>query len=80
MTLAKRNILVDDSGRVRIADFGFSVVTQDLDSAENTASTHGFTLRWAAPEIINGGVASREGDIFSFAMVMVEVRHNQTHH
>ena len=80
LTFGKGNILVDDSGRVRIADFGSATIAQDLDSTENTTSARGHTLRWTAPEILNGGVASKEGDIFSFAMVMIEVRHDLTNH
>jgi serine/threonine protein kinase len=77
LTPVKRNILVDNSGRVRIADFGLAAVTRNLDSVGNTTAARGYTLRWTAPEILNGGVASQEGDIFSFAMVMVEVRHDR---
>lgn len=79
LTLDKRNILFDDSGRVRIADFGFAAVTQDLDSVGNTTSALDFTPRWTAPEILNGGKISRKGDIFAFAIVMVGVRHDLTH-
>ena len=36
----------------------------------------GHTARWTAPEILNEGEPySREADVFSFAMVMIEVRH-----
>jgi serine/threonine protein kinase len=76
LTPAKRNILVDDSGRVRIADFGFAAVTQNLESVGNSTANRGYTLRWTAPEILNGGAGSQKGDIFSFAMVMIEVRHD----
>jgi len=34
----------------------------------------GHTLRWTAPEVLNGGKYSKEADIFAFAMVMIEVR------
>jgi serine/threonine protein kinase len=77
LTPVKRNILVDDSGRVRIADFGFTV-TQNLDSVGNTKAAHGFTLSWTAPEILKEGVVSQKADIFSFAMVMIEVRHDRS--
>ena len=48
-----------------------------MDSEGNSSTAYGCTPRWTAPEILNGGVASREGDIFSFAMVMIEVRHGR---
>ena len=36
---------------------------------------HGDSTRWIAPEILgNLGTFSKEADVFSFAMVMIEVR------
>jgi serine/threonine protein kinase len=68
------NILVDDSGHACLADFGFAMVTKNLDSIQSTQSHRGYTGRWAAPEILNGGRHSKEADVFAFAMVMIEVR------
>jgi serine/threonine protein kinase len=35
----------------------------------------GHSVRWTAPEILNGqGTYSKETDVFSFAMVTIEVR------
>ena len=31
-------------------------------------------MRWAAPEILKGNEHSKEADVFSFAMIMIEVR------
>jgi serine/threonine protein kinase len=64
---------MEDSGQVRIADFGLATITQNLDSMGNTTAPRGHTPRWTAPEILEGGKHSQKGDIFSFAMVMVEV-------
>ena len=70
------NILVDNTGRARITDFGLATVTQNLDSVRSASGEHGHTARWTAPEILNEkGSHSKEADIFSFAMVMIEVRH-----
>ena len=67
---------MDDSGNARIADFGFATVTQNLDSVQSAQCQRG-TPRWTAPEILDEGPYSKEADIFSFAMVMIEVRHGQ---
>ena len=69
------NILLDDAGRAKITDFGLSRVTQNLDSIRTASDEQGHTARWTAPEILNDqGLHSKEADVFSFAMVMIEVR------
>ena len=65
---------MDDSGSARIADFGFTTVTHNLDSVRSLQCQRGFSPRWTAPEVLNEGPYSKEADIFSFAMVMIEVR------
>lgn len=67
------NILVDDSCHARITDFGLAMVTRNLDSIPTTTHQHGHTIRWAAPEVMDKGTYSMEADMFSFAMVMIEV-------
>ena len=62
---------MDATGRARVTNFGLAMVAQDLDSVIE----HEHGVRWIAPEISDGqGTYSREGDIFSFAMVIIEVR------
>ena len=68
------NVLVDAAGRARIADFGFCMVTESLGSMWSTPAEHGYNARWVAPEILNvRGRYSKEGDVFSFAMVIIGV-------
>ena len=63
---------MDAVGRARITDFGLA---QDLNSVQSALGDQGRTARWTAPEILNEeGAYSKEADIFSFAMVMIEVR------
>ena len=77
LTHVQPNILMDDSGNARIADFGFTTVALNLDSVRSAQGQRGFTPRWTAPEVLKEGPHSRESDVFSFAMVMIEVRHRQ---
>ncbi|KAF9789483.1 kinase-like domain-containing protein [Thelephora terrestris] len=68
------NILVDHTGQARITDFGLATVTQNLESIRTASGEQGYTARWTAPEILNEeGTYSKEADVFSFAMVMIEV-------
>ena len=69
------NILVDSTGHAMITDCGLAIVTRNLDSIRGAPDEHGHSTRWIAPEILdNRGTFSKEADVFSFAMVMIEVR------
>lgn len=69
------NILVDASGNARITDFGLASVARDPSSVASNSPDSGYTVRWTAPEIFHGPTtASKEADVFSFAMVVFEVR------
>ena len=74
MTPNQPNILVDAAGRALIADCSLVIVTQNLDSIRGAPDEYGDSTRWIAPEILdNRGTFSKEADVFSFAMVMIEV-------
>jgi len=74
LTYVQPNILVDDSGRVRITDFGLATMPRGPNSQR--AFVDDQSVPWTAPEILNDrGTYSKEADVFSFAMVMVEVRY-----
>ena len=65
---------MDASGNARITDFGLVMVTQDLDSLRSGSDECGDGAQWMAPEILaNRGAHSKEADVFSFAMVTIEV-------
>jgi hypothetical protein len=66
------NILIDGAGHACIAGLDLMATTSDL---EPTSSTERPAVQLAAPEVLGGGtVTSKEADMFSFAMVMIEVR------
>ena len=76
LTPEQPNILVDDAGHARITDFGLATVDHSLDSMRVVLDNQGHTARWTAPEILTEqGTYSKQSDIFSLAMVMIEVRH-----
>lgn len=63
------NILIDGSGRVRLADFGMAT----LSSATGYSGATGGTVGYMPPEQILGGQVDVRTDIFAFAAVMYEV-------
>jgi len=67
--LKSYNLLVDITGKVKVADFGISSVLED-----NLGIEGGFgTLNWVAPEILDNNPPTTKSDIYSFAMVLWEV-------
>jgi len=82
----QENILFDNTGIPRISDFGISSITFDPNS--NNASTlfRGYSLRWAAPEILEAPLGSearrptKMSDVYAFGMVTVEVRYDRPFH
>ena len=64
---------MEDSGRVRVTDFGLAKLTKIMHSSRSASHQGGLTMLWAAPEVWEMGDYSKEADVFSFAMVMIEV-------
>jgi hypothetical protein len=67
---------VDATGHARIADSGIAAVARNSDSIPDSSDGRRHGTQWTAPEILNEqGTHSKEADVFSFAMVMVEARY-----
>jgi len=69
--LAARNLLLSKNLDVKITDFGFARVLQDVNEG-NTKSNIG-PLRWMAPEAIKRRAYSAKSDVFSFACTWLEM-------
>ena len=70
----KANVLVDKDGRARLTDFGLAAITRGDFSIYTAQDPDANTTTWAAPEVLKGSPATKEGDVFTFAMVAIEVR------
>lgn len=76
---SKSNILIDDNGRACLA--GLSLLTVIPDELTTSSNSNGDAtqriggIQWSAPEVLKGGAPGKETDIFSFAMMMIEVCH-----
>ena len=67
--------MVDEYGSARITDFGLTKLVRGTSSIPSTSDGQGESLRWTAPEILeHGGPATVESDIYSFGVVVIEVR------
>lgn len=65
---------MDGSGPACIEGFECAMVIKDEDSVGDDSDGADFPIRWAAPEVLREGILSAEAGIFSFAMVVIEVR------
>ncbi|KAI9221986.1 hypothetical protein BC828DRAFT_437901 [Blastocladiella britannica] len=72
--LKGNNILVDESGRAQVCDFGQSRVLEAASRASTFKSGSVGNVRWIAPERYKlKAVYQLEPDVFAYAMVMYEV-------
>jgi len=76
----KANILIDNSGRACVADFGLSRVLDSAMAVTNSLSgsvSFGGTVRWQAPELFDPSVecppATMASDVYAFGCVCYEV-------
>ncbi|KNC98213.1 serine/threonine protein kinase [Spizellomyces punctatus DAOM BR117] len=68
------NALIDGSGHVQLADFGFAGIRALSSSKGCKAYQKGpGTARWAAPERLRGHASSKSSDVYSFGVTMWEV-------
>lgn len=82
-SFAKANILISDTGRACLADFGLSCVLEvdtALWNSNQSSVLSGGTVRWQAPELIDPAHedtrAGKASDIYAFACVCYEVCKN----
>ncbi|GLE01503.1 hypothetical protein PINS_up010333 [Pythium insidiosum] len=66
--LKSRNVLLSTEMDAKLIDFGVS-----RKSADHTMTACVGTLRWMAPEVIQGGRYDERADVFSFGVVLSEL-------
>jgi hypothetical protein len=67
------NILVDNTGLVKLADFGASRRIEDLVTMESGFKSVKGTPYWMAPEVIKQSGHGRQADIWSVACTVIEM-------
>jgi serine/threonine protein kinase len=69
-------VLIDDSEKAVLCDFGLSRVKADATSRDvsgNAGNTLG-SRNWMAPERLLGGSVQKSSDIYAFGMTVYEVQ------
>jgi len=81
LPIIKLNILIDQDGRARLADFGLLIIVSDstYHTSSSTPKSAG-TTRWMSPELLDpdrfgreDGRATKESDCYALGMVILEV-------
>ncbi|KAJ6524675.1 kinase-like domain-containing protein [Mycena vulgaris] len=74
------NILVEDSGKALLCDFGLSRVKSDVTSrtAEMGTTVATGSRNWMAPELLAGSLVKTWTDIYAFGMTIYELYTDET--
>ncbi|KAG9125077.1 hypothetical protein FRC07_009066 [Ceratobasidium sp. 392] len=69
------NVLVSSDHTLKLTDFGNAALVKDysLCFAASTSAGKAPTLRWAAPEVLQGGDFTREADVYALGMTIFEI-------
>jgi len=67
--LAARNILLINSDRIKVGDFGLKASMQGRQTFINTT----MPIQWTAPDIFQGESFTTKSDVWSFGVVLWEI-------
>ncbi len=68
------NILVDESGRVRLLDFGIAKMVDEIDLADRTRTGNSLmTLRYASPEQVTNAYVNAASDVYQLGLLLFEL-------
>lgn len=66
-----QNVLVDETGRVRLLDFGVAGVLEDIDDGVYTRTAGApLTLQYASPEQLTGAMVTVASDVYQLGLLL----------
>ena len=72
------NILVDQSGRARLLDFGIAKILDDVDYGHDTRTGNCLlTLRYASPEQVTNAFVTVASDVYQLGLLLYEMLTDQ---
>ena len=72
--LKSLNVLLDDLGQAKLADFGLAILKSETQSTTTTGAKPAGTVRWMAPELFKrGGKYTESSDIYALGWVFWEI-------
>jgi len=85
MDIVKANVLIDETRRARLADFGLLTIMSDTSSlVSSTSFTQGGSCRWMSPELLDpesfgfkDGCPTKHSDCYALGMLTYEVLSGQ---
>ncbi|KAG6329872.1 hypothetical protein ID866_9218 [Astraeus odoratus] len=66
------NVLISNNGQALLTDFGLSCLSNSSCSVSRSDPAGG-SLRWSAPEVLDGAVPSAAADVWAFGMTVLEL-------
>lgn len=70
--LKPQNVLVDRDGEPKLLDFGIGKILNDAEG-DGAVTLRAFSLDYASPEQIRGGVISTQTDVYSLGLLLYEL-------
>ncbi|KAF8335714.1 kinase-like domain-containing protein [Cantharellus anzutake] len=67
-----QNILITSDGRALICDFGLSMILDDNPTGF-TSTVIGMTIRFSAPELLDGGEKTVEADVYAYGCTCIQI-------
>ncbi|XP_011023352.1 PREDICTED: seven transmembrane domain-containing tyrosine-protein kinase 1-like [Populus euphratica] len=71
--LTPRNVLQDESGHLKVTDFGLSKIAQEKDDQGYMMTGGTGSYRYMAPEVYRRESYGKSVDVFSFALIVHEI-------